>query len=241
MKTTLSKFAAASVAGLAVLGSVAVAEPVNAATIANKNSELSGLLNPLPEFPPNSPHTFGDTSCANGLVTSATQCVGVIRGANDVKEGGPNDPATKIVSSGVFDGIQNWTFNAKIDLNPTEVTGLNPLGFSISTDKDAKTGTFSFANENINWSLTRLAISLKGGPSYSIYYIPAGTFTTAPTNLAWNTLGIETGGGSPGPGLSHASVYYDVIPTPALLPGLIGMGAAALRKRKGEGDESAEA
>ncbi|TVP66099.1 MAG: PTPA-CTERM sorting domain-containing protein [Leptolyngbya sp. LCM1.Bin17] len=31
------------------------------------------------------------------------------------------------------------------------------------------------------------------------------------------------------------------VPTPALLPGLIGMGVAALRKRKGEGDESAEA
>lgn len=33
----------------------------------------------------------------------------------------------------------------------------------------------------------------------------------------------------------------DPIPTPALLPGLIGMGVAALRKRKGEAEESNEA
>jgi hypothetical protein len=87
---------------------------------------------------------------------------------------------------------------------------------------------------------TNLAISLKGGPSYSIYYIAAGALTDA-SSINWNTLGIEKGNGDPGPGLSHASVYYNVIPTPALLPGLIGMGVAAVRKRKGEAEESAEA
>ena len=45
--------------------------------------------------------------------------------------------------------------------------------------------------------------------------------------------------GADGKGSSKLS--GTAVPTPALLPGLIGMGAAALRKRKGEGDESAEA
>lgn len=43
--------------------------------------------------------------------------------------------------------------------------------------------------------------------------------------------------------VSHISLYYrnggEPIPTPALLPGLVGLGVAALRKRKQEESESA--
>jgi hypothetical protein len=235
MKTTLSKFAVTSVASLAVLGSVAVVEPASAATITSKNTELTGLLSPLPD-------PFGVVSCNAGLVESATQCVGVFQGNNDVTNGGPADPATQIVSSGVFDGITDWTFSGKKDL-PSGGTSTNVLGFSISPNQGNETGTFSFSNNAINWSLTSLAISLKGSTSYSIYYIPKGTFTSAPTGLDWNTLGLQTGGNNPkpGPGLSHASVYYNTVPTPALLPGLIGMGVAALRKRKAEAEDNTAA
>jgi hypothetical protein len=37
-----------------------------------------------------------------------------------------------------------------------------------------------------------------------------------------------------------SGVTVETIPTPALLPGLIGMGLAALRKRKGEQAEQPE-
>lgn len=44
-------------------------------------------------------------------------------------------------------------------------------------------------------------------------------------------------------GVSHMSLYYrnggEPIPTPALLPGLIGMGVAALRKKKGDEEQEA--
>ncbi|MFH7241592.1 MAG: PTPA-CTERM sorting domain-containing protein [Spirulina sp.] len=37
-----------------------------------------------------------------------------------------------------------------------------------------------------------------------------------------------------------SGVSVSEVPTPALLPGLVGLGVAALRKRKGEGSEEAE-
>ena len=61
----------------------------------------------------------------------------------------------------------------------------------------------------------------------------------------WSTFGLLNNGNNQ-PELSHITVYTSnagttPIPTPALLPGLIGMGVAAMRKRKGEAEESAEA
>ncbi|NJL47101.1 MAG: PTPA-CTERM sorting domain-containing protein [Leptolyngbyaceae cyanobacterium SM2_5_2] len=47
--------------------------------------------------------------------------------------------------------------------------------------------------------------------------------------------------------LSHAGLYHfddddtEPIPTPALLPGLLGLGVAALRQRNGKVEESTDA
>jgi hypothetical protein len=53
----------------------------------------------------------------------------------------------------------------------------------------------------------------------------------------WSTFGLLNNGGNQ-PVLSHMTVYTAVgnpptaVPTPALLPGLVGLGVAALRKKK---------
>jgi len=84
---------------------------------------------------------------------------------------------------------------------------------------------------------------MKAGPQYAYNYFDGTVFSGT-----WDTsrflVGNPSGGGNQAD-MSHITMYvpdgFEPIPTPALLPGLIGMGAAALRKRKGEGDESAEA
>lgn len=57
----------------------------------------------------------------------------------------------------------------------------------------------------------------------------------------WSTFGLKNNGGNQ-PNMSHISVYTNsdgvpsAVPTPALLPGLISMGVAAMRKRRNEGE-----
>lgn len=226
MKLSLSKISC--IAGFAALASTTAIGSAQAGTILDQTGSLDFNALGL---------TGSSVSCSDGSVAGATQCVGDFvtqKGNNDVTDGGANNPASKILATGVFGGITNWTFNAKLDPGQT---GSNPLGFSVSSIGGTQ-GSFGFSS--IDLSTTDLAFSLKGGPSYSIYYVPANSLSD-PLNIVWNTLGIEKGNGKAGPGLSHASVYYanaggiggdgEAIPTPALLPGLIGLGAAALRKR----------
>lgn len=78
------------------------------------------------------------------------------------------------------------------------------------------------------------AFTVKYGDFYDLYDFGGVATTSGSFTLASN-----------GPALSHIT-FFDTegttpIPTPALLPGLIGMGVAALRKRKGEAEESTEA
>jgi hypothetical protein len=64
------------------------------------------------------------------------------------------------------------------------------------------------------------------------------------SSFAGQTIGVRyqaTGANGNGSSKLAGTVSATPVPTPALLPGLIGMGVAALRKRKGEAEESAEA
>jgi ABC-type Fe3+ transport system substrate-binding protein len=120
----ISKFAYSAIAGLALAGSIVGVEPAGAATITDQTGSLDTTGLGL---------TDGNVSCANGSVEGASQCVGDFLtqgGNNDVTDGGADNPASKILASGVFDGITNWTFNAKQNV-PSGLTGSNPLGFTI--------------------------------------------------------------------------------------------------------------
>lgn len=102
--------------------------------------------------------------------------------------------------------------------------------------------------QNGNWSLVApntvsspFVVTLKASDFFAAYLfkgltdISSGTFS-----VAGITLNPENDQRAD---LSHLSVYSTdsstAIPTPALLPGLIGMGVAALRKRRSEGSADA--
>ncbi len=64
------------------------------------------------------------------------------------------------------------------------------------------------------------------------------------SSFAGQTIGIRyqaTGANGNGSSKLSGTTSATAVPTPALLPGLIGMGVAAMRKRKGEAEETAEA
>lgn len=99
-----------------------------------------------------------------------------------------------------------------------------------------------------SWQLTKsinspFVVTVKASDFFSAYL-----FKGLPSSINSGTFkvsGVTTDSGKPDKhaGLSHLSVYSSntqAVPTPALLPGLIGMGVAALRKRKGNSEESAE-
>ncbi|MBE9061245.1 PTPA-CTERM sorting domain-containing protein [cf. Phormidesmis sp. LEGE 11477] len=69
-----------------------------------------------------------------------------------------------------------------------------------------------------------------------------GFFTSGPNNTAVSPSSVVialNGGGNPVQS-DFLNYSFTTVPTPALLPGLIGMGVAALRRRKEEELESAE-
>lgn len=77
-------------------------------------------------------------------------------------------------------------------------------------------------------------------PGGNILDTGTGTFNFSPSIAQGSVLGFGTVDFSDDYFLS--SVTVETIPTPALLPGLLAMGAAALRKRKSEvAEESSEA
>jgi len=94
------------------------------------------------------------------------------------------------------------------------------------------TGLAGGATYNLStFNLTRVLAG--SSPVFSADYtgvfnnVPGGIGTLVSGNLALNN------------GISFSStVTGPPIPTPALLPGLMGLGVAALRKRKGEGSEA---
>ena len=108
--------------------------------------------------------------------------------------------------------------------------GYLSIGYDQDPD-DSTTGTWEVINLSQNSGNFEgpFVLSMKAGNFFSFNYfngtVQEGTWSTARFNR----------------GFSHATLYStpESIPTPALLPGLIGMGVAALRKRKQEESESA--
>jgi hypothetical protein len=124
-------------------------------------------------------------------------------------------------------GLVTWVFNGKSD---------DSLNGPFTSNPGGTTGTLTFdvAQEGL------FSIALKASNQFSLYLFDGGAagissidFTTIGTSLNNNQVQPQD--------LSHASLYRPggtPIPTPALLPGLIGMGLAAWRKRKSEQAES---
>jgi hypothetical protein len=115
--------------------------------------------------------------------------------------------------------------------------------FSINNLQLEKTSatTWSLSGGPVVWlsgladgiGFTLDAFDLTQNASNSFEAIISGFFT--PSNLAGDG-GLTAQGGLTLDGTSF-SADITAIPTPALLPGLLGLGVAALRKRKQEGSE----
>jgi hypothetical protein len=218
-------FGATLVATALTAGAFLQASPAQAANLSG-----SPLLNGLGL-------TVQTPACNAGSVTGSSDCAGSFElqgGQNDVTNGDASNLASQILATGVFGGITNWTFNEKINDDGT-TTGSDPLGFNWpGVTSGLTSGTFNFSN--FDPATTALAISLKSARGFSMYYIPVGALANSTIN--WNTFGVSTNNQGNPQALSHASVYFNTtpIPTPALLPGLIGLGLGVLRKKK-QGEE----
>lgn len=115
-----------------------------------------------------------------------------------------------------------WTWQGKSD-----DSGSGPFAESYNGQT---AGTLTFDN-----AVTGLfVLAIKGGPNYSYYQFDGGVGGV--TSLAFDTLGITTGGGNPGPGLSHFGLYTaaGVVPEPEtyalMLGGLLGVGFMVRRR-----------
>lgn len=118
-------------------------------------------------------------------------------------------------------------------------TALNSDETGGSKLDEAKTGNFpgfpnlSFCGTSGNNCAGGSGGGLFGGDSDTLTFDVAGNFGSTLTLADFATKWQ----GEP----DSYQISGTPVPTPALLPGLIGMGVAALRKRKGEAEESAEA
>lgn len=145
-------------------------------------------------------------------------------------DGNTNDSNVLTTLTGAFGGT--WSFN---EAEKSDSAGAG----AFKSNVESTFGTLEFDNSIFG----KFVIGLKASNNVSFYLLDGGT--TGLSSFDFNTIGTSTNSQNTAQNLSHAALYRletgTPIPTPALLPGLIGMGVAALRKRKGDAQESAEA
>lgn len=137
---------------------------------------------------------------------------------------------------GVF-GLNDWTQIVKVDDPATGGTG-NGVTLTVG-NPGGTSGTWSVDT----WGgFTTVMAVLKGGPTFSAYELD----TTLGTFGSWDTSGILKGNDTPGPGLSHLTLYWTgtppdptggtigAVPLPAamwlLLAGIGGLAAIGRRR-----------
>ena len=165
--------------------------------------------------------SFPDTSLAKVIFTNGTITGLNFTGADkgkiqvDGATGGfvPYDSKFGKIKNLVYSGGAFQAINDFITINPDLAFDLS----SVTTDKSATSATFNFFGTFSN-SVEDI--------------VGSGTLTTV---VDFNKKGQDA------PSAFSGTFGATSVPTPALLPGLVGMGVAALRKRKSEEETVEEA
>lgn len=162
------------------------------------------------------------------------QSSGVQKG-NDITNGKDSDAGMKLLNNkDIFDVDGGWNFDAKYDGG---YEGDNNLDFEVNGLNDGQ-GTFNFGNDEFDFTNNDLAISLKAGNGFNMYYVEAGSLSSGDT-IDWDTS-IDLDGKD----LSHASVFVreasnqnnddpsQSIPEPGagMALGIVALGGVAYRK-----------
>jgi hypothetical protein len=124
------------------------------------------------------------------------------------------------VNAEQFFGFNDWKFGGKIGEN----TGYNGVG-------TGQSGTWNITSvAQANW-INAMLIFKDGNDTTLVGYLTntllSGNWSSPFENPPFNVRNTRN--------VSHISVYYregQPIPTPALLPGLVGLGLAAARRKK---------
>lgn len=221
-----------SAAGVAI-AIAAVAQPAQAAIVAgvsriNSRPDDATLIN----FNSFQPITIDDTNTPfdvnNQVTITATDGRAEIRAGNN----NPNNRFVLLGRGGSFGGEATFTFNV-----PN--LGLDYLGFTWGGDRDGDSVQFFFGDD-LNAApiatFTGADINgLNGVDDGSAEFI---TFEAENPSDIWDRVVFFEGDTSGSFRIDNLA--YRQVPTPALLPGLIGMGVAAFRKKQQQ-PECAEA
>jgi hypothetical protein len=148
-----------------------------------------------------------------------------------------NDSEANVES--IFGGI--WIRAFKTNANNTsadEVFTQGNLALTYIGGAPSQDGTWSISGLTASVNSVILAVKAGAGNNASAQSLIYYKFDDLSVlSGGWSTFGLVNNGGNQ-PDLSHMTVYTstsgNAIPTPALLPGLLGLGAAVWRKRKGE-------
>jgi hypothetical protein len=181
---------------------------------------------------------FGTLAVASLLQAAPVKAIGL---TCDMSYANKVDAAGSLVNLGCERGTTN---NDK--LNPLQVNQDSLFGFSDwnffgkdnLSDNNTKFGEYNL-NSRVQNSWSDIMLVLKGGNGNINTKTYVG-YLLAQDNLGgwtgdWNSPFSNNNNGNI-KDVSHISLYYregaTEVPTPALLPGLIGMGVASLRKKK---------
>jgi hypothetical protein len=238
MNTTLSKFAVASVAAVAVLGSLSAFEGAEAANLGGYDF---GVASDPGNFTPS------PTGVDPGLQFSDFTSNGVTI-TNGIA-GNPPAGGNRAISAQNWSDTLNLSKYFTFTINPLPTTqsfslsslsfdarrgGNGPESIQVRSSKDNYSASLGlFKNQVVNNGWSTLVTDLSG----------LGLLTEAVTFRIYGYDAKDVSGNGSQLSLDNVLVRGGVnpVPTPALLPGLIGMGVAAMRKRKAEAEDNTAA
>jgi len=172
---------------------------------------------------------------ALGVATAATPTEAATMGKLDIFGTVQRNPAnnpTSLTFGNAFGGMgDGLTVIATDDLSPAQGEYFNlPETLTLSTASGVKLLDYDF-DDDFDFTLTQ-AMTLMPGSRFD--FMSVGSFASDPNHLFNIKLTTQGPGGTQN---AFSATVVERVPSPALLPGLIGMGVAAFRRKQNEAVE----